>query len=87
MKKFDDITFVSPVYFSGIPSTLKSFIDRCELFWEKKQKPLAGKKISLILTAERKKIKKEAISLPLRAFAATVGASWGGVKVEKIKWD
>ena len=31
------VTVSSPVYFSGIPSPLKAFIDRCQFIWERRE--------------------------------------------------
>lgn len=37
-KETDVLIFVSPVYFSNIPATLKKVIDRCQLFYNLKDK-------------------------------------------------
>lgn len=37
-KKTDILIFISPVYFSNIPATLKKVIDRCQLFFNLKDK-------------------------------------------------
>lgn len=41
------VSISSPVYFSSLPSSLKAFIDRCQVFWEEKERggvSLSGKR-------------------------------------------
>ena len=53
-RESDIISISSPVYFSSLPAGLKAIIERCQVFWEEKQRgevSLSGKYGSLISAA------------------------------------
>jgi len=55
IRQADVITISAPLYFSSVPSQLKALIDRCQVFWEEKnrspEKTLTGKQGVFICTA------------------------------------
>ncbi|MCD6413053.1 MAG: flavodoxin family protein [Elusimicrobia bacterium] len=81
-KIFKDISpaerfiFISPVYFSGVPAQFKAMIDRCELFWENKIKPVKGGRGWFVLIGEREKNYIACAEKPVKAFFRTVGIKY-----------
>lgn len=52
-RESDIISISSPIYFSSLPAGLKAIIERCQVFWEERERgepALSGKRGSLILT-------------------------------------
>ena len=43
LEESDILTISSPLYFTSLPGPLKTFIDRCQVIWEKRKRGEAGK--------------------------------------------
>jgi len=76
LKKFKNVVFISPVYFSHLPSQFKKIIDRCELFWESGKRPLRGKNFFLILIGDEKKNFIKNVLPTIKAFCITTGMNF-----------
>ena len=66
----DAVVVATPVYFYNVPAQLKALIDRCQLFWYKRKKPVSFKPGYLIAVGGREgKSIFEGIFLTIRSFS------------------
>jgi multimeric flavodoxin WrbA len=73
----DVIIVSSPVYFDGVSAQLKAFIDRCQLFWQRKyvlKRPGKEKRGAFLSAAARIRTEFACPEATVRAFLLTVNA-------------
>ena len=85
----DAVVVATPVYFYNVPAQLKALIDRCQLFWYKRKKPVLFKPGYLIAVGGREgKSIFEGIFLTIRSFFLTLGvrlkASWTYAGIDNL---
>jgi len=75
----DAVIVATPVYFYNVPAQLKALIDRCQLFWYKRKRPISFRPGYLIAVGGRKeKSIFEGILLTIRSFFLTLGVKLKG---------
>ena len=85
----DAVVVATPVYFYNVPAQLKALIDRCQLFWYKRKKPVSFKPGYLIAVGGREgKSIFEGIFLTIKSFFWTLGvrlkASWTYAGIDNL---
>lgn len=82
IKRSDIIFLVTPIYFYSVPSQMKAFIDRCQVFWEEKyyKDPNVREKTGfLIVCGEmRRKDMFDCVEKVVRIFYRTIKTAFAG---------
>ena len=89
LSQTDAMIVATPVYFYNVPAQLKALIDRCQLFWYKRKKPISFRPGYLIAVGGREeKSIFEGIFLTIKSFFLTLGvrlkASWTYVGIDNL---
>ena len=70
------ITVSSPVYFSGISSPLKAFIDRCQFIWERRESVKGKAAFFIAVSGSSYSVAFDGLRATIRHFFNTLNASF-----------
>ncbi|PIV18513.1 MAG: hypothetical protein COS41_04290 [Elusimicrobia bacterium CG03_land_8_20_14_0_80_50_18] len=72
------LIIISPVFFTSIPAQLKALIDRCQVYWTNKLKPVRHCDGYFVLIGEQSKDYLDCASRPVKACFNTLGITHKG---------